>query len=409
MKRTRSRTFWLAMFGLLYFVQGSALAYFRNYQKPYLSGLGVDPDVIGLLTSILLLPFIIKIFIGMLSDRVNLFRRGHRVPYIVLGLVLAALFFAGSGLAAPDQNLTLFGALIVLGSFSVTIFDSTTDGLAIDVTPAEEHGRVQGAMVGGRAAGFIVLSLVFGALITGIGGEQPYRIVFFIIALSMLIPLFWVLRVKEPEERDRSQQFEWRAFRCMGQKRFLLFALYAVVYSIGSFGVDGLVTLFMSQGLGASESVIGQYGAMRGLGAVIGAIGGGLLIDRLGRKRSAFGGVLAISLVAFLIALATGARGLLGIGVLWGVVWGFQETIFVALAMDLSDSRIAASMFALMMAFSNIGTAVGEGVATGLTDNLPFSTVFLALAGVNLLVLPILWGLFRVAPEVGRRAKINRS
>ena len=62
------------MFGLTYFVQGSALAYFRNFQKPYLDSLGVDADVIGLLTSILLLLFILKIFIGMLSDRVNLFR-----------------------------------------------------------------------------------------------------------------------------------------------------------------------------------------------------------------------------------------------------------------------------------------------------------------------------------------------
>jgi PAT family beta-lactamase induction signal transducer AmpG len=359
--------------------------------------------VIGLLTSILLLPFIIKIFIGMFSDRVNLFRRGHRLPYIVLGLVLAALFFAGSGMVAPDKNLALFGLLIVMGSFSVTLFDSTTDGLAIDVTPAEEHGRVQGAMVGGRAAGIIVLSLVFGALISGSGGEQPYRIVFFIIALSMLIPLFWVLRTREPKERNLSQQFEWRAFRCLGHTRFLIFAAYAIVYSIGSFGVDGLITLFMSRGFGATESLIGQYGALRGLGAVIGAIGGGLLIDRLGRKRSAFGGVLAISVGAVLIALATGARQLFGIGLIWGVVWGFQETIFVALAMDLADSRIAASMFALMMAFSNIGTAIGEGVSTGLTDNMTFSAVFLALAGINLLVLPILWGLFRVAPEIGHR------
>jgi hypothetical protein len=35
----------------------------------------------------------------------------------------------------------------------------------------------------------------------------------------------------------------------------------------------------------------------------------------------------------------------------------------LALAMDLADTRIAASMFDLMMAFSNIGAAVGEGIA----------------------------------------------
>jgi hypothetical protein len=57
MAMSRSRSFRLSMFGMLYFVQGSALAYFCNFQKPYLYSLNVGPDVIGLLTSILLLTF----------------------------------------------------------------------------------------------------------------------------------------------------------------------------------------------------------------------------------------------------------------------------------------------------------------------------------------------------------------
>jgi MFS family permease len=125
-----------------------------------------------------------------------------------------------------------------------------------------------------------------------------------------------------------------------------------------------------------------------------------LLLDRIGRSTSAYLGVLAISIGAVLIGLANSASGLLVLGLIWGIAWGFQETIFVALAMDLADSRIAASMFAIMMALSNLGTSVGDGVATALTDNLSFSTVFMALAAINLIVFPILWLLFRVAPEI---------
>lgn len=401
MTGSRSRWFRLSMFGLLYFVQGAALAYFRNFQKPYLDGLGIDADVIGLLTSILLLPFILKIFIGMLSDRVSLFRLGHRKPYMVLGLLLAALAFGAAGFVLPDTNFTLFAVLVVAGSFSVTLFDSTTDGLAIDVTPREEHGTVQGTMVGGRAAGFIILSLAFGALVQA----QGYRVIFLIIAAIMLIPLLWVLRIREPAERVVEQQFQWSAFRALVKPRFLVFVAYAVFYSIVSFGVDGLVTYFMSSHFGAPETMIGNYGALRGLGAVIGAVGGGLLADRVGRRRSAYGAVFAISIGAALIGAAPSIGTLLALGVLWGIAWGFQETVFVALAMDLSDTRIAASMFALMMAFSNVGTAIGEGVATGLTDNIGFSPVFWILAAANVITLPILWGLFKVAPEVAGRLR----
>ncbi len=396
---TRSRWFRLSMFGLLYFVQGSALAYFRNFQKPYLIGFNIGVDQIGLLTSLLLLPFVLKIFIGMLSDRVNLFGMGHRKPYMLLGLILAAGAFVAAGFVSPGIDFTLFAVLVVLGSFSVTIFDSTTDGLAIDITPENEQGRVQSVMVGGRAIGFIILSLVFGTLVQADG----YRVVFLIIAASMLIPLIFVAQVREPTERHISQSFDWRAFGEMLKPRFLMFAVYAVVYSIVSFGIDGLVTLFMSQEFNAAETVIGNYGALRGIGAAVGAILAGVLLDRLGRRPMAYGAALVIAIGGALIGLATGNNMLLVLGVIWGIVWGFQETIFVALAMELADSRIAASMFALMMAVSNIGTAIGEGVATGLTDDIGFRAVFFILAGINIAVFPILWGLFKVAPQLIQR------
>jgi PAT family beta-lactamase induction signal transducer AmpG len=394
--RGSDRRFRLTMFGLLYFVQGAALAYFRNFQKPYLDRVGIDADVIGLLTSVLLLPFVLKIFIGMLSDRVALLGMGHRKPYMLIGLLLAVLAFGGAAFVPPDANFLLFSALVVLGSFSVALFDSTTDGLAIDTTPRAEQGVVQGTMVGGRAAGFIVLSLVFGALVQGAG----YRVVFLIIAAGMLLPVLWVTRVREPAARAEAQRFDRAAFRALGRPRFLLFAAYAVAYSVVSFGVDGLVTFYMSEGFGAPETLIGAYGALRGVGAAAGALAGGLLLDRIGRQAGAFGAVAAISLGAALIGAAGGTPALLALGVLWGAAWGFQETVFVALAMDLADARIAATMFAIMMAVSNIGTAVGEGVATGLTDDIGFTAVFWLLAGLNAVTVPLLWALFRTAPEI---------
>lgn len=396
MTKSRPNWFRLTMFGLLYFVQGSALAYFRNFQKPYLDSLGIDADVIALLTSILLLPFILKIFIGMLSDRVSLFKLGQRKPYMILGLLMAAVAFGAAGFILPDTRFTLFAVLIVTGSFSVALFDSTTDGLAIDITPPEQQGRVQGTMVGGRAMGFIVLSLIFGTM----AQSQGYRMVFLTIAVIMLVPILWVVRVREPTERSIENQFQWSAFKSLSSSRFLLFAAFAIVYSIVSFGVDGLVTFFMSETFKASETVIGQYGALRGVGAVIGAIGSGLLLDRISRKTSAYIAAFLISIGAVLIGIAPSLSMILIMGLIWGFAWGFQETVFVALAMDLSEARIAASMFAIMMALSNLGTAIGEGLATSLSDNLGFSGVFLSLAALNVVSLFTLWRLFKKAPDL---------
>ncbi len=322
---------------------------------------------------------------------------GHRKPYILLGLVMAGAAFAAAGFVPPDANLWLFSALVVLGSFSVTVFDSTTDGLAIDVTPADQQGKVQGVMVAGRAGAFILLSLVFGSVVQSLG----YRPIFLTIGVAMLLPLLWVVFLREPASRAASQSFDRRAFRELGKPRFLLFAAYAVIYSVGSFGVDGLVTYFLSERFSAAETVIGRYGAMRGLGAVVGALIGALLLDRVSRRRSAMGSTLLISVGALLIALAPTARAVVGLGLVWGIVWAVQETVFFALAMRIADARIAASMFAIMMGISNLGSAVADGGATALSDNLGFRTVFLVLAGFNLVTLVVLSRLFRAAPEIG--------
>jgi PAT family beta-lactamase induction signal transducer AmpG len=293
----------------------------------------------------------------------------------------------------------IFSALITLGSFSVTLFDSTTDGLAIDITPKTQQGRVQGVMVAGRASAFILLSLVFGAIVPRVG----YRPVFITIGLAMLLPLVWVLAVRDPEHRDPSERFQWSAFRKLGDRRFLVFSAYAVVYSLGSFGVDGLVTYFMSEELGATEAIIGSYGALRGLGAVVGAVAGGLLLDKVSRRAGAVGAVVAISVVAAALGFASGNPVVLAIGLVWGVIWALQETVFFALAMDIADRRIAASMFAIMMGISNLGSALADGGATALSDDLGFHTVFRILALINLTTLPILVWLFRVAPDIALR------
>jgi hypothetical protein len=43
---------------------------------------------------------------------------------------------------------------------------------------------------------------------------------------------------------------------------------------------------------------------------------------------------------------------------------------------------------------------VADGGATALSDNFTFSTVFIGLGVINLLTIPVLFALFRKAPEL---------
>lgn len=389
--------YYYSLFGLLYFVQGSALAYFRNFQKPYLDSVGIDASGIGLLTFILLLPFVLKIFFGMLSDKVNLFGLGHRKPYIISGLLLASTGFLLAGTVQPGQDFLFFSGSIILGSFGVAFFDSSTDGYAIEIIPKKNYGKVQSIMVTGRSFGFIILSLGFGYLVQ----QNSYSSVFMIIGLMMIIPLVYVAFAREVPRIMTGSQFDRKAFHLLLKPVFQVFALYTLLYSIASFGVDGLITYYMSHSLHASELSIGYYGALRGIGAAIGALIVAVTYSRIGLKRMAVLTVFILSGAALLMGVSSGVPMILRFALIWGMAWGLQECVFLSLAMDISDVRIAASMFAILMAVSNAGTAIVEGVATTLTVQVGFRQVFIFLAGFNFLNLLILRILFRIwKPEI---------
>lgn len=380
-------------FGSIYFVQGVALAYLQNFQKPYLNQSGVSPAAVGLLTSILLLPFVLKIALGLISDRFNLFGLGHRRPYILLGLLLAGGGFAAASLFTPDARFLAYGACILLGAFGVTLFDSATDGHAVESTPPERRGLVQGIMVGSRAGAVIALSLVFGFIAT----KQGYGPVFWIIGAVMLIPFVIALFMREG--RTEATEFQWSAFRTLLRPPFLWFTLYALAYSFVSFGTDGQITYYMSREFATDDitATIGKYASLKGVGAAVGGFVGGVLMDKLGHKRSAMVVLGLLFAGGVGLSLATDLDQLIIAGVIWGVAWGMQKTVYFCLAMDVCSARIAGCMFAILMAISNLATAIAEGVVTPLaaSESVGFVVMFRVLAIFNVVTLIVLLAYFK--------------
>jgi len=206
----------------------------------------------------------------------------------------------------------------------------------------------------------------------------------------MLIPLVMLFRVKESGFRSNTHTFAWTAFKLMLKPSNLLFGLFLIAAWFCFQGIDGLITFYMSTQLSATESTLGNYGTLKGIGMVFGALSMLFLSNRLGKQAVGLITLSLVSILGLVIAFTTNLSSLLILAIPWGIVAGLHWTIHASIAMGITDLRIAASMFALFQTMANIGTALGEGVATSLSDNLGFSSVFQLLAISNILVIPLL-------------------
>lgn len=374
-------------FALLYLLQGSILAYLSNFQKPYLALSGVPSAQIGLLTSLLLLPFILKIFLGAFSDRINFFGLGYRKPYMLLGLFVAAAGYFTLSKLVPAKHFLAFAIVQILSTFGLALFDTCTDGLAVDVSKEREQGPLQGAMLGGQAAGFIIFSFLYGKWIQYHDHESLF--VFLSVWMLVVSTVIW-LTPQSPKKVSKKQVAFRSVFKHLSWRKHVPFLFYAVSYSVFSFGMDGLVTLFLSRGLLLNDSYIGTYGSFRGLGALFGAGLAGLVIRDFGVKKSAWLAIVMLGSAGFALSGINTFPLACYIGVIWGMAWAFQETTFVTISMRQTIQGFSASSFALFMMLSNIGTSFGEWFATTLSGQLAFPTIF-QLFSVGVFILPSLF------------------
>lgn len=385
-----SKWFRALLFGSIYFVEGTILTYSSSFSTIYLRQFNLSFTRIGIAGGIALLPFILKIFLGMLSDRVSLFGLGHRRPYMIAGLTAQGAGLLLVPLINPETAFLLYIAVMLFVSLGMSTYDTTADGFAIDVTPASERGFVQGVMVAGRGLGAIVLAWLMGVLVARVS----WTALFVLLGAVSFLPMILVLLAREGA-RGPEREFSLAGFRSFLTIPVGLFLLLGLVYPLVLWSANGMVGAFLNEVLGVDVGQVGFYTSLFGVGAVLGALAGGPIADRLSRRDSLIAALILSSLALLALVLSGSPSIALGVVILFGIAFGYYETVYMAAGMDLTDPRIAATMFAIIMAVGNIGIGLGQPLAGALVDGLGFSGLFLVLALVNLASFPLIPFIFR--------------
>ncbi len=386
----------LSLFVVIYAMQGVVVAYLINFNKLYMTAAGVDARLAGWVETVVLITLVFKFLFGPLSDAVSPFGLGHRLPYIIFGIVLQTAGLLLLGAVNPAHALAAYAAAALLAVLGLALYDTCCDGMVVDVTPPADRARVQAALQVARFLATMICTYGFGRWIsvTGLGPGKSGGVIWSCAALGA-IPLILALSSRErPLHPDLIEdRFDWRALRVMLRPRALALLGFGASYGIIGLGVEFNLSPFYDHlGLGAGD--LGTCAAVRYLGRAAGAVLMSTAGRRLGRRGRIATGLIALATTTALQATVVGSASAAAGAFVFGVANGWNDALFCVLAMELSDPRIAASTFALFMAISNLA-ALGDGLfgeARNLFDGAfrPVFVLFAALALVILGFVPIL-------------------
>ena len=282
----------------LYFAQGIPKGLLHIAMPAWLASQGASTGAIASYLAIIVLPWAFKLVTGPLMDRFAYRPMGGRRPWVLgaqFGLVLSLL-----SLAAIHDPIAQIGLLTMLGviinTFTATQ-DVAVDGMAIDLVPESEHGRINAFMSCGKAVGWAVTAALSGTLLVKYGLAVTGAVAAAGAGL-VLIAFFFV------REREGERLLPWTQGEAVGQRRVassfkdVLQDLNGVLWTRTSLVVS-LIMFFDGVVTGYGEALMpiaavklfsftttqwSQLVAMMGLTGAFAALALGPLIDRFGAR-----------------------------------------------------------------------------------------------------------------------------
>jgi PAT family beta-lactamase induction signal transducer AmpG len=413
---------------LMYFAQGVPQGLLHIALPAWLASQGVGAGQIASYLAVIVLPWAFKLLSGPLMDHYEFLPMGRRRPWVLgaqLGLSLSLL-----SLILVDDPAAQIGLLMLLGVL-INIFaaaqDVAVDGMAIDLTPVQEQGRLNAFMAFGKAVGWGTSSAVSGVLLVTVGLGVT-AVVGAVIAGFVFVGFALVL------ERKGERRLPWSRGEAATEPRpgksfaglfkglneslwtrvsLVLMAVMFVDGLVGGYG-HALMPIAAIKLFGFTTPQWSQLVAVMGLAGATVALGLGPLIDRFGAKRML---LLTISLVAahaFLLAETqylwentVYVRVMLAIWILMGPV---TMVCMIALAMAICSNVNSATQFAIYMSLANLGSAAGSKIYGLISERTSYVEAYILLGALAVALLGALFFFrHRHAHAAGAEHKMARS
>ena len=337
-----------------------------------------------------LIALIMNPIMGSRSDKTKT-RYGRRMPYIIVGIPMAAGFFIGLPLTilltGPIALISI--VILILGfDISMAIYRAPVVAMMPDFTPAEKRSPANGVinLMGGVGA---IISFTLGAFLYDLSPVWAFSV----SALIMLICLaILVVTVKEPEIPKEVEKVEgmtlWTSLReGLGDRSILCLLMAIFFWFIAYNTVDTWFTSYGTFTLGWTPGMSSQTKLPFALAIILFAIPAGFIARKIGRKRSIMIGLVGMMAMIAFVPFTGGSRTfilvLLGVA---GVFWALVNVNSIVMLWELSRKKLGAQT-GIYYVFSQTSAAIAPSLF-GLIIFLPMISVLFPATNIWVAIWP---------------------
>jgi PAT family beta-lactamase induction signal transducer AmpG len=399
---------------VMYVAQGIPWAFTAITLPPILAARGVSDDALGGVLAMTTLPYSFKWVWGVVIDAFPSRRFGRRRPWIVFAQGMMALTI-GAMILIPDltESVRLLAWMVFINTMFSSMQDVAVDALAVDLLDEAERGRANGLMYASKYVGGAIGGAGLSHVIawTSLRGALIVQTV--LLAAIMLLPL---LVRERPIGDEPKRPAVWTAVIAWVKRTFAGRSVRSVIWqhrtALRSTLLVVLVML-ISNLANALLAVIGNglytrqlgwtpesYGSLMGGWALVagglGAVAGGYLADRVGHRLLA--AIASLVLAGYYVFWSQSEAHWASHTFVYSVFWiepmlvGMMTASLFALCMDVTWKSVAASQFAIYMAFANLSSTLAYSHAGDATTNWDYPTIYLVAGAIQaslVLVLPL--------------------
>jgi PAT family beta-lactamase induction signal transducer AmpG len=412
----------LFTFSGLYLVQGIPTGFITITLAAFLADKGYSAGAVAQLMAINYVPWGVKVLYGPWLDRYKHSAMGRQRPWLLVAqsgmLVSLGILFAVPGV---EIGIAPIAAIIFVYNLFGALQDVATDALAVDLLDADEYGFVSGTMWSSKIVGISIGGAGMGTVLSQYGWRPAIGIQLVLLLAAVLLPLLVKERPNDrylarlvPTDggREIPNDASFESVRdvvdqivdTFRRSREAVLAGLALLAAVPTRMMVTYGPVFTVQSLGWTDAGYSQFaGGPALIAGAVGAVSGGWLADRLGRRRVVRGAVLGIMGTFLLFGLSKPWWSTTGVVVAFLLLGMFFDmTLRMALQaiyMDTTSEAVMATQFTIYMTLGNMSNVVGSGVITPLDALFDAQSIFFWAAGLGVIPLLLLYRLPAASEE----------